>query len=160
MPCESLNLNYDVTYQKASYTCTETGDWSYLNTSMCSYISDTTKILEQFSMVDTSIEESAKHFRNYTINKSIFQDVVDLFYAVSTIENYIKYAPKEHVGTIAAILMDSANNLMNLQRVYLRQTDLEYNTSWKLINATERIAVVLNPSNFHKVSQHNIYFKL
>ncbi|XP_057665871.1 adhesion G protein-coupled receptor A3 [Diorhabda carinulata] len=150
MPCESLNLNYDVTHQKASYTCTETGEWSNLNTTMCSYISDNTKILKQFSMVNTSIEESAKHFRNYTMNKTIFKDVVDLYYAVCTIENYVKYAPKEHVGTIASILMDSANNLMDLSRGYLRQTDLEYGTSRRLISATEKIALFLNPTNFHK----------
>ncbi|CAG9835553.1 unnamed protein product [Diabrotica balteata] len=150
MPCESLNLNYDVTHQIASYTCSENGQWSNLNTSMCSYISDTTKILEQFSMVDSSIEESAKHFRNYTLNKSIFNDVVDLSYAVTTIENYVKYAPKEHVGTIAAILMDATNNLMDLPRSYIRETDLEFGTSGRLLKATERIAVFLNPSNFRK----------
>ncbi|KAG5880584.1 hypothetical protein JTB14_002393 [Gonioctena quinquepunctata] len=149
IPCESLNLNYEVTYQKAFYSCMSTGEWADLNTTMCAYISDTTRILQQFSMVNTSMEESAKHFRNYTSNTAIFRDVMDLVFAVSTIENYIKYAPPEHIGTIVSILMDAVNNLMELPKAYIRNTNLEYGVCERLVNATETI-ILLSSSNLHK----------
>lgn len=118
---------------------------------MCSYISDTTKILEQFSKVNSSIEESAKHFRNYTLNRTIFKDVMDLVFAVSTIENYIKYAPVEHTVNVGNILIDVINNLMELPRLYLREGDVQYGTSRKLINAMQDLALYTSTS-FNKVS--------
>jgi G protein-coupled receptor 125 len=36
---------------KAQYTCMESGVWERLNTTVCPYVSETTKILEQFSKV-------------------------------------------------------------------------------------------------------------
>jgi G protein-coupled receptor 125 len=36
---------------RAQYTCTEAGVWEGLNTTVCPYVSETTKILEQFSKV-------------------------------------------------------------------------------------------------------------
>ncbi|CAG9815828.1 unnamed protein product [Phaedon cochleariae] len=149
IPCEILNLNYDASFQKATYSCTSSGEWANLNTSMCSYISDTTKILHQFSMVNESIEESAKHFKNYTSNVDIFRDVMDLVYAVSTIENYIKFAPAEHIGIIGANLVDSVNNLMELPADYIREADVEYDVCKRLVNATEFLAEI-SKSNLHK----------
>ncbi|CAH0552940.1 unnamed protein product [Brassicogethes aeneus] len=136
IPCESLNLNYDVKQQKASYSCSKQGEWKDLNTSYCSYISDTTKILEQFSKVNSSILESAKHFRNYTSNLKLFRDVMDLIYAVTTIENYLKY-PRDN---LAVILADVANNLLDLPKSYFRKADLEYRISSVFINITEVMA--------------------
>lgn len=156
--CESLNLNYDVSNQKAFYYCSEEGKWTNLNTSMCSYISDTTKILEQFSKVNSSIEESAKHFRNYTLNKTIFKDVMDLVFAVSTIENYIKYAPVEHATNVGNILIDVINNLMELPRFYLREGDLEFGTCKKLLNVMQDLALYTS-STFYKVSS-DFYFEM
>lgn len=148
MPCESLNLNYDASMQKAYYTCSDDGGWVNLNTSMCCYISDTTKILEQFSKVNSDFEESAKHFRNYTLNKNIFKDLMDLVFAIDTVENYIKLARFEH---IANILMDVVDNFLDLPTFYLRETDIKYGTSRKLLNATEALASLTSSSAFHKV---------
>lgn len=145
--CESLNLNYDESQQKASYHCSTDGLWKNLNTSMCSYISDTTKILEQFSKVNSSILESAKHFRNYTSNLKIFRDIMDLVYAVTTIDNYLKHS-LDHLGVI---LMDVANNLLDLPKAYFKKADTEYKVCGTLLNSTENLAQMGSTSSFLKV---------
>ncbi|CAG9860489.1 unnamed protein product [Phyllotreta striolata] len=150
LPCESPNLNYDVSQQRASYTCTETGIWAGLNTSTCPYVSDTTRILRQFSEVSESIEESAKHFRNYTWNVSLFADTVDLFYAVSTIESYIDLAPEGRERSVAGILMEAIDRLMELPGEYLRRAEIEFGTSRMLVRVMERIAVVSGHTDFRK----------
>lgn len=154
LPCQSLHLNYNISIQKASYHCSSTGDWSNLNTSLCSYTSDTTKILEQFSKVNTSIEESAKHFRNYTLNRTIFKDAMDLVFAVLTIENYIKYAPTESYVNVGNSLVDVLNNIMELPRFYIRETDLTFGISKKLLDAMESLVFISASSNFYRVSMY------
>lgn len=151
LPCQSLHLNFDISSQRASYFCSNTGEWTNLNTSACSYTSDTTKILEQFSKVNTSIEESSKHFRNYTLNRSIFKDIMDLVFAVLTIENYIKYVPAESAVNVGSFLIDVVNNLMELPRFYIRETDLAYGICKKLLGAIEQLVYLSSSSNFYKV---------
>lgn len=151
LPCQALHLNYDISSQRASHFCSISGEWVNLNTSICSYTSDTTKILEQFSKVNSSIEESAKHFRNYTLNRTIFKDTMDLVFAVLTIENYIKYAPTESAVNIGNSLVDVINNLMELPRFYIRETDLAYGICNQLLNAMESLVYLSSSSNFYRV---------
>ncbi|XP_068912534.1 adhesion G protein-coupled receptor A3 isoform X2 [Tenebrio molitor] len=147
IPCESLNLSYDVSLQKASYFCSEDGQWENLNTSMCSYTSDTTKILEQFSKVNSSLVESAKHFRNYTSTSEHFKDVMDLVFAVATMENYLKYLTVNQIG---GVLMDVTNNLLELPKAYLREASYRHQSCMKLINITEQLAGTSSTSLLHK----------
>lgn len=152
LPCQSLHLNYELSSQRASYFCSNSGNWTNLNTSLCSYTSDTTKILEQFSKVNSSIEESAKHFRNYTLNRTIFKDIMDLVFAVLTIENYIIFVPMESAFNVVNSLIDVINNLMELPRFYIRETDLGYGISQKLLDAMESLVFLTSSSNFYRVS--------
>ncbi|CAH1961224.1 unnamed protein product [Acanthoscelides obtectus] len=153
MPCQSLNLNYDAERQRAYHTCDAGGRWANLNTSACSYISEHTKILEQFSKVNSSIEESAKHFRNYTLNKNVFEDPVDLAFAVDTILGYLGHSPPSDSGTVAAILMDVADGLLDLPEAYLRHAQQLYNTSLRLLEAMETMAVITTASSpFHQTN--------
>ncbi|KAJ8932526.1 hypothetical protein NQ318_009098, partial [Aromia moschata] len=78
------------------------------------------------------------------------QDVMDLVYAVKTIENYIAYAPTEHIGAIGSILIDVTNNLLELPRFYLREADQDYGSCKKLVNVTETLATVSTSSILHK----------
>nr|CAI5862901.1 unnamed protein product [Callosobruchus analis] len=152
-PCQSLNLNYDAGRQRAYYSCAADGSWTNLNATACSYISEHTKILEQFSKVNSSIEESAKHFRNYTLNKSVFEDPVDLAFAVETIVGYLGYSPAADSGTVAAILMDVADGLLDLPETYLRQAQRLYNTSLRLLEAMETMAIITTASSpFHQTN--------
>lgn len=153
LPCQTLHFNYDISSQKASHFCSNTGEWIHLNTSLCSYTSDTTKILEQFSKDNTSIEESAKHFRNYTLNRTIFKDTMDLVFAVLTIQNSIKYTPVESALNVGNSLIDVINNLMELPRFYIRETDLDFGICKQLLDAMESLVFLSSSSNFYRVSK-------
>lgn len=155
IPCESIQLNRDISHQQAAHFCSLSGDWMNLNTSRCAYTSETTKILEQFSKVNLSltkgsIYESAKHFKNYTSNLRTFRDVIDLKYTIQTIENYVNYLSEEK--DLGGILMDVLNNVIELSSNYLGEVDLEYNILRKIINLCERIAGFTTAPVIHKVS--------
>lgn len=153
LPCESMRLNSEVTEQKASYFCSSEGLWKRLNTSSCQYISDTTKILEQFSKVNLSLTranifESAKHFKNQTSDLKIFKDVMDLVFTVRTIENYLGYLYEKDLGTV---LMEISNNLMELPASFIRQANEEDESCTKIVKAVETVAGYAQATVFHKV---------
>lgn len=149
--CESLNHNYDVRPQSASYTCTQDGAWSLLNTSNCQYTSDTTKILQQYAMInltmlETEILSSVQHFREYISNGTILKDAMDFVFAVNTIEIYAQQAN----SPVNAVLIDVVNSLIQLPRWYLRQADLIQGSLKKLRNSSEQLALSVLPTTNHK----------
>ncbi|PSN36049.1 hypothetical protein C0J52_21845 [Blattella germanica] len=84
---------------RAQYMCTETGSWEFLNTSVCPYVSETTKILEQFAK--GSVLESAKRLKNFTSNSKQLRDKMDVVFISKTIENYLEYVTKERESNLA-----------------------------------------------------------
>ncbi|XP_044756189.1 adhesion G protein-coupled receptor A3 [Coccinella septempunctata] len=147
--CESLNLSLNVSEQKANYFCSPNGTWENLDTSACQYVSEPTKILQQFSRINTSILESSELFRNYTSNLRMFRDVVDLRFAVDTIVNYLYYMPIEQVGVLLADVVD---NLLDLPKRYVIETDREERICGKLLNATEQLASITPSPQLHKTN--------
>lgn len=155
MTCEHLRLNSEITDQKATYFCSPEGQWQDLNTTACAYISETTRILEQFSKVNLSLTkanilESARHFKNHTSNISIFKDVMDLVFVTSTIENYLTFLELEH--ELGAILMDVVNNIINLPANYIQQANLIDNICLKITRAIETISRYGTSFTLHKVN--------
>lgn len=144
LTCESVQLNSDL--ETASYFCNENGTWTNLNTSVCPYTSETTKILEQFSKVNLTLDsilESAKHFKNYTSDLKIFRDVMDFVYVVRTIENYLNYLKIQ--PELAPILLDVSNHLINLPKDFIHNASKSDNSSQKLVRSVETIANYLKP---------------
>ncbi|KAF5295990.1 hypothetical protein FQA39_LY12762 [Lamprigera yunnana] len=151
LPCTSLQLNSEEVSQTATYYCSSTGEWIHLNTSACTFTSDTTKILEQFSRVNLTISniyESITHFKNYTFNLKIFKDPVDLEFGVKTIEKYLSFLPKEK--DLANVLMDILNHFVTLPRAYIEDADYHYNTSSKIVQLIERIVSGITSPVLHK----------
>lgn len=146
--CQSLNLSLKVSEQNAYYFCSPNGTWENLDTSACQYVSEPTKILQQFSKINTSVLESSELFKNYTSNLRMFRDVVDLKFAVDTIVNYLNSLPIDQVGVV---LMDVVNNLLDLPKRYIVETDREEYICEKWLNATEQLASVTPSSQLHKV---------
>lgn len=149
LPCKFMSDYYNSTYQTASYFCSENGTWQNLDTARCYYISDTTRILEGFSKVNSSILESARHLKEYTSNISIYKDTMDLVYTVDTIENYIKLQPLELVSNI---MMDVVSNLINLPWNYLKQSNEEHQSCSKLVGVLENTSLSYVATSFQRVS--------
>ncbi|KAF5273055.1 hypothetical protein FQR65_LT04797 [Abscondita terminalis] len=141
LPCNSVYSNREHLLQKATHLCSLSGKWINLNTSMCAFVSDTTKILEQFTRVNltkANFYESITHFKNFTSNLQIFKDPIDLDFSLKTLEKYLNFLPIEK--ELNNILMDVLNNFVSLPNEYLDEADYMYNTSSKLINLVEKIA--------------------
>ncbi|XP_066141971.1 adhesion G protein-coupled receptor A3 isoform X1 [Euwallacea fornicatus] len=147
LPCNFKNDYYNTTYQTASYYCSENTTWQLLDTSHCSYISDTTRILEGFSKVNSSVLESARHLKEFTSNYSIYQDVMDLVYTVEAVENYSILQPSELLGNI---LIDVLNNLMLLPWTYLMMSDARFGSCRKMVGLLESIAVTHPGTSFQR----------
>lgn len=154
--CEHMQLNSEISEQRASYFCSPEGRWQKLNTSACAYVSETTRILEQFSKVNltltkANILESARHFRNHTGDLKVFKDVMDLIFAVRTIENYLLYLQIEN--ELGAVLMDVINNVIDLPASYIQEADLIDKTSSRIVKAVETISGHPHSFALHKVSK-------
>lgn len=153
--CESLQLNNNISIQKASHFCSKQGKWINLDTSKCGYVSETTKILEQFSKVNftltkSTILESAKHFKNYTSDLKILKDIMDLVFVIKTIENYLDFL--EYEKELGAILLDVINNLLELPSNFIKQAEKINKSCSKLTKSLPKLTGFTPSPLLHKAN--------
>ncbi|XP_011144255.1 adhesion G protein-coupled receptor A3 isoform X1 [Harpegnathos saltator] len=155
LPCEGNRLSGLMQAPlKASYHCNVSGQWEFLNTESCPYISHTTKILEQFSKVNLSLTkgsllETAKRFKNYTGNGSVkLTDPVEINFIVRTIENYLSFLVDEK--ELGAMLVDIISSMMRLSKEMLRRAEVNFKACTRLIRAIERITEFTPSIQSHK----------
>lgn len=101
----------------AEHTCSEDGHWEALNTASCPFVSETTKILEQFALTNvvaskTSLVDSARSLRNFTREGKNLQDPMDVVFLAKTVEQYTGLlttlsGPKETANTLIDIISAS-----------------------------------------------------
>ncbi|KAG7167997.1 Adhesion G protein-coupled receptor A3-like [Homarus americanus] len=102
----------------AKHTCGIEGFWHELDTSDCPFVSETTKILEQFAastnLVDskTSLVDSTRSLRNFTRDGKILRDAMDVVFLAKTVEQYANLlrtlsGPKETASTLIDIISAS-----------------------------------------------------
>ncbi|XP_069157913.1 adhesion G protein-coupled receptor A3 [Procambarus clarkii] len=114
----------------AKHVCTVEGFWNALDTSDCPFVSETTKILEQFASTNLvaskrELVESAKSLRNFTRDGKILRDAVDIVFLAKTVEQYTNLlgtlsGPKETASTLIDIIsasMSTAKELLYMAEV-------------------------------------------
>lgn len=143
LPCHGTVLDETV---RAYYKCTKTGSWKNLNTTYCPFISETTRILEQFSKVNltltkVNVYDSAVHLRNYTADVKILHDIMDLVFIARTVQNYLEFLTREK--ELGYVLADIVNNLMQLNKVFIQEADREDKTCFKLVKSMEIVTEYL-----------------
>ena len=82
----------------AHHTCDKEGRWQALNTTECPFVSETTKILEQFaatnlSATKTSLLDSSRSLRNFSKDGVVFKDPVDIVFLAQTVDQYSSLLP-------------------------------------------------------------------
>ena len=83
----------------AHHMCDHQGRWRALNTSDCPFVSDTTKILEQFAATNisssktTSLLDYSRSLRNFTQGGLVFKDPIDLVFLAQTVQQYTTLLP-------------------------------------------------------------------
>ncbi|XP_069684373.1 adhesion G protein-coupled receptor A3 isoform X2 [Periplaneta americana] len=138
---------------RAQYTCTESGVWEALNTTLCPYVSETTKILEQFAKVNLSVAkgsvlESAKRLKNFTNNGKQLRDKMDVVFISRTVENYLDYVTKEK--ELGSQLVDIVSTLMHLPKDLLTAAQVEDRACSRLVRAVELVAEFTPSLQSHK----------
>lgn len=157
MPCDG-----EASDRFASYRCSNTGDWTELNTNECSYIREMTKVLEQFAKINLtvargSIIESALRLRNYTSAATIggsanqFTDPMDIVFVTKTIGNYLEFFNFEK--ELASMVLDIVSQTMELDQALLQSAQVIDSSCAKLIDAAETAAEhVQSPAQAQKTN--------
>lgn len=147
----------------ASYTCSKFGGkWEGLNISYCPFVSEATRLLEQFTKLNLTlvpplgVVDSAKRLSNYT-ETNIFlgqlMDPVDVAFLTRTIEIYLEFVSHD-TDELGTILLDIVSHIMRMNRAVLQRAQVLNQTSARLISAVEKIAYaspVLEPPRSHAI---------
>ncbi|XP_014276232.1 adhesion G protein-coupled receptor A3 [Halyomorpha halys] len=138
LPCQA-----EIGFGLARNNCTLDGEWQNLNTSICSFTSETTRILQQFAQMNLTkardtIFESAKRLNNYTIeNKHLLTDSMDIVFITRTVRKYLEFLNEEK--NLGSLLLDLISFLMDLDKELLSSAQLEDKSCSKLLEAIETI---------------------
>lgn len=137
----------------ASYTCNEEGSWQNLNTSHCPYVSETTRILEQFSQVNLSIAkgsvlDSAIKLQNFTGNGRNLSDEMDIVFISKTVENYLKFVKNEK--ELGDVLVDIIATIMGVPKMLLIGAQKESTACSRLVRSLEFICKDIPTFQSHK----------
>lgn len=151
VPCNGDSKDH--TY--ASYRCSNTGDWTELNTNGCSYTREMTKVLEQFANINLtnargSVIESAMRLRNYTSTvkdgrtANQFNDPMDIVFVAKTIVNYLDFVSFEK--DLASLLLDIVSQTMEMDEGLLLSAQMIDLSCSKIIDAAETAAEHVQPA--------------
>lgn len=168
----------DVSQQRrASHECSSDGQWRNLNTESCVYVSETTRIFEQFAKVNLTLTkgqnavEIARRLHNFThIQTQLhkIRDPMDLEYIARTLLKYLEQL-EAHQQEISFLLMDIVSQLLSLPAKLFELAQMQHTTGHKLLHIVEASALRLasiNPGTDtdtelsewrHQMSQRNIF---
>ncbi|XP_066991624.2 adhesion G protein-coupled receptor A3 [Anabrus simplex] len=140
---EQLQVPGEQISPKAQYSCTQLGQWDALNTSSCPFVSETTRILEQFAKVNLSLTkgtvlESARRLKTFIGDGNQLKDKMDVVFISRTVENYLPFVTKE--TELGPLLVDVVSTMMNLPAELLRDAQVEDRACSRFILAVEVVA--------------------
>lgn len=129
--------------QFATYQCDDNGNWVDLNTKACSYVSPTTRLLEQFAKMDLNLNkanvlEIARSVHNFThtsANLRRIQDPIDLEFVARTLVKYLDFITYQN--ELAHLLLDIVSQLLSLPAKTFYEAQREYESGLKLLGCVE-----------------------
>ncbi|KAK3928787.1 Adhesion G protein-coupled receptor A2 [Frankliniella fusca] len=142
LPCEAFDFN-SVSKHSAFYECSNEGKWQSLNTSLCPYASETTRLLQDFSKMNLSEEhglaivESARRLLNLSCGSPPPSDKMDAIFLSRAIFNYLKFLPKEK--EVGSLLIDMVSCTIQMPRHILRAAQIEDQTCSRLVQSVESV---------------------
>ena len=155
LPCQSSASAF------ASYMCNENGLWINLNTTLCPFVNEITKILEQYSKVNLTISkgnilESARHLNNLTaIYYNKINDPMDLVFIAKTIQNYLEFLRQEK--DLGSILLNIISNTLRTTGYLFQEAQKIDSSCNRIIHAAETVVHYIPIS---QASKHNIALEL
>ncbi|XP_037940631.1 adhesion G protein-coupled receptor A3 [Teleopsis dalmanni] len=136
----------------ASYYCSPNGTWLYLNVKKCPFVSETTRILEQFAKMNFTLAKGKEleianrlyHFTNTTTNIKKIIDPMDLEFIAQTLTKYLKYIKNQ--TDVAHILLDTASQLIILPKSLFYEAQKLHESGIKILSAVEAAAAHIQTS--------------
>ena len=157
LPCavKQLSIVGKKIEPRAIHSCNEAGFWENLNTTFCPYVSETTRILEQFSQVNLSIAkgsvlDSALKLKNFTGTGENLTDVMDIVFISKTIKNYLMFVKQEK--DLGYVLVDIVAKIMELSKNLLKNAQKEDASCSKLVQSLEVICKDIPNFQSHKTN--------
>lgn len=140
----------------ATYRCSNTGEWTDLNTDQCPFINKMTRVLEQFAKLNFSfargsIIESAIRLKNYTnlaTSPSPFNDPMDIMFIAKTIQNYVDYLKYEQ--DLPSLLLDIVSQTMTLGTGLLQSAQHNDLACSHMVDAAETAAEFIDSTDAQK----------
>ncbi|KAH8400200.1 hypothetical protein KR215_008549 [Drosophila sulfurigaster] len=139
--------------RRATHACGNDGKWQQLNTESCVYVSETTRIFEQFAKVNLTLTkgqnalEIARRLHNFThIQTQLhkIRDPMDLEYIARTLLKYLEQPLEAHQQQeISYLLMDIVSQLLTLPGKLFEAAQREQQTGHKLLHIVEAAALHL-----------------
>ncbi|XP_066947447.1 adhesion G protein-coupled receptor A3 [Macrobrachium rosenbergii] len=141
-----------VAISQAKHTCSLDGYWEGLDTSACPFVSETTKILEQFASTNipaskTSLADSTRSLRNFTRDGKILRDPMDIIFLAKTVEQYTSLlgalsGPKETALVLIEIIsasMAAAQDLLYAAEVLDGACQRLVKCLWEVANHSPKL---------------------
>ncbi|XP_030382028.1 adhesion G protein-coupled receptor A3 [Scaptodrosophila lebanonensis] len=136
-------------HRRASHECSTDGQWRNLNTENCVYVSETTRILEQFAKVNLTLTkgqnalEIARRLHNFThIQTQLhkIRDPMDLEFIARTLLKYLEQLDG-YQNEISYLLLDIVSQLLTLPAKLFYDAQVDQWTGLKLLHVVETSAL-------------------
>ncbi|XP_047479451.1 adhesion G protein-coupled receptor A3-like [Penaeus chinensis] len=130
----------------AKHACTNEGYWQGLDTSDCPFVSETTKILEQFASTNisaskTTLVDSIRSLRNFTRDRKILRDAMDIVFLAQTVEQYTNLqATLSGAKETATKLIDIISSSMAATKELLNTAEILDGSCRRLLNCLWNVA--------------------
>ncbi|KAH8388074.1 hypothetical protein KR093_011570, partial [Drosophila rubida] len=139
--------------RRATHACGNDGQWHQLNTESCVYVSETTRIFEQFAKVNLTLTkaqnalEIARRLHNFTqIQTQLhkIRDPMDVEYIARTLLKYLQQPLEpQQQQEISYLLIDIVSQLLTLPTKLFEAAQRTQQTSHKLLHIVEAAALRL-----------------
>ncbi|XP_063534791.1 adhesion G protein-coupled receptor A3 [Cydia strobilella] len=131
----------------ATRVCGAEGVWSPADTSRCAYISNVTKLLQQFALLDVGLvqysavnatERLAALLRENTYPLALVDDPDDVMLVARAVDNYMRYVDDE--PDLGSALLDVISAVMNVTPSVMAAAEDKHGACTELVRAAEQLA--------------------
>ncbi|XP_041979771.1 adhesion G protein-coupled receptor A2 [Aricia agestis] len=137
--------------------CNVNATWAQANTSECSYISNITKLLQQFALLNVSLvqysalnatERLAILIQEKTYPLVEIVDPDDVMFIAKAIRNYMQYISEER--DLASTLLDVISSVMNISTPVMSRAEVMYGSCTDMLRAAEELSSFTSNVQGHK----------
>ncbi|XP_023943045.2 adhesion G protein-coupled receptor A3 [Bicyclus anynana] len=139
--------------------CNANATWSPANTTQCSYISNITKLLQQFALLNVSLvqysalnatERLAMLIQEKTYPLAEISDADDVMFIARAIRNYMQHISEE--TNLGSKLLDVISSAMNISAPVMTRAETLYGSCTDMAKAAEEISMYTRNVEAHKIN--------